>query len=56
MREDLIGAKGYTIGYKAIDCGDRCFCTMIVSNYDVAIAKLSQWEARGWKTRILPVK
>lgn len=56
MRKDLIGAKAYEIGYKAVDCGDRCFCMETVSSYDEAIAKLNQWEACGWKTRILPVR
>ena len=56
MREDLIGAKGYEIGYKAVECGDRCFYMEIVSSYDEAMAKLNQWEARGWKTKILPIR
>lgn len=56
MREDLIGAKGYEIGYKAVDCGDSSFTMMVVSSYEEAVIKLEQWEGYGWKTKILPVK
>lgn len=56
MREDLIGAKGYEIGYKAVDCGDSSFTMMVVSSYEEAIIKLNEWAARGWQTKILPVQ
>lgn len=56
MREDLIGAKAYRIGYKAIECGDQHFTCQTVKTFEEAEEKLKRWEALGWRTIIRAVK
>lgn len=56
MREDLIGAKAYKIGYKAVECGDRHFTCQIVKTFEEAMEKLNQWKALGWYTKITAIK
>ena len=56
MREDLIGAKAYRIGYKAIECGDRHFTYEVVKTFEEAMVKLNHWKSLGWHTKIEAIK
>lgn len=47
--------KGYRVGYKAVNCGDRHFTMEKVKTYDEAMNKIKKWENNGWQTKIMPI-
>lgn len=54
MRKDLLGAKAYKVGYKLV--GDLYYRYDIIKNFEKAIEKMKEYEAKGWKPIIKGIK
>lgn len=53
MRPDLINAKAYKVGYKLI--GDMYHRIEVYETFEEAVAKLREYEEKGWKPIIRAV-